>query len=433
MVTDRMIGNELRWIMKSLLAQAQTVLAEVSSTFDISTELLETLREPRSSLTVSVPLRRDDGELEIYRGHRVRYNDLLGPAKGGLRFHPHVTLDEVEALSFWMTIKCTLLGLPFGGGKGGIAVDVRQLLRWERERLTRTFTRELGDAIGPERDIPAPDVYTDATTMAWIADEYGRNRGRSVPAVVTGKPVGLGGIPGRGTATAAGGVIALEVLRDRLSLSGRPTVAVHGFGNAGAVAAELLQDAGYRVVAVADSRNAVCALDVVALRHLKESEGHLGNARNVQHISHDDLLELDVDVLVPASLENLIDEHNAGDVRARVLLELANGPVTPAGEAVLRRRQITVIPDVLANAGGVTVSYVEWIAGRTGEHWSHERVTESLTEKMTEATEAVADTAERHGVSLRTAAFGHALRRLDFALRAGLPANEHQDSLPALV
>jgi len=411
--------------VQSLLEQAQSVLSKAATEFDIGAELLEILRRPRTTVSVSIPVRRDDGSLSIYRGHRVRYNDLLGPTKGGLRFHPSVTLDEVEALSFWMTIKCALLDLPFGGGKGGITVDPHQLSTSERERLTRSFTRELGEAIGPDRDIPAPDVNTDPMTMAWIADEYGRSRGRSIPAVVTGKPIHLRGIPGRDTATAAGGVIVLETMRERLSLPTRPRVAIHGFGNAGATAARLLDEAGYLVVAVADSRNAVynsAGLDVADVLRVKNATGRLDGIDGARDIGQEDLLELDVDVLIPASLENLIDDSNAADVRASVILELANGPVTPTAELELANRNITVIPDVLANAGGVTVSYFEWVSGRTGEAWSLERVTSELTARMTAAAVAVAHAAEHRNVNLRTAAFGRALQRLDIAARALTPA-----------
>lgn len=422
--------------MTSLLSQAQSVLTGAAPLFDISDELVETMRTPRHALSVRVPLRTDAGELKVFSGHRVRYNDLLGPTKGGLRFHPSVTLDEVEALSFWMTIKCALLDLPFGGGKGGIAVDVRQLSLRERERLTRSFTRELGDAIGPDRDIPAPDLYTDPTTMAWIADEYGRSRGRTIPAVVTGKPLHLGGIPGRDTATAAGGVIVLETLREALSLPARPTVAIHGFGNAGAVAAELLDQAGYRIVAVADSHGAVCnpkGLDVRALRAAKSAHGNLGDIDGASRMTYEDLLELDVDVLVPASLENVIQADNAEAIRARVVLELANGPVTPGAETILATRGVTVVPDVLANAGGVTVSYFEWVTGRTGERWDAERVGVALTSRMTTAALEVAKAAEERKVTLRAAAFGQALRRLDTALHTGVQIPAQRTVAPATV
>jgi glutamate dehydrogenase (NADP+) len=402
----------------SLLAQAQAVLSDVAREFSIADEVVDALGSPRAALSVSVPVRLDDGTLAVFRGHRVRYNDLLGPTKGGLRYHPDVTLDEVEALAFWMTIKCALLGLPFGGGKGGISVDPSRLSDAELERLTRSFTRELGDAIGPDRDIPAPDVNTDSRTMAWIADEYGRSRGRLSPAVVTGKPTELGGIPGRDTATAAGGVMVLETLREQLLGTDAPTVAIHGFGNAGAAAATLLTEAGYRVVAVADSRSAIyldSGLSIDELRSAKRERGRLHVPEGVQKISHDDLLELDVDVLVPASLENVVHRRNAEAVRAKVVLELANGPVTPTAEATLSARGTTVIPDVLANAGGVTVSYFEWVTGRTGEVWDHARVTSALRERMTVAAREVADTAAVRGITLRSAAFGLALLRLQAA------------------
>jgi glutamate dehydrogenase (NADP+) len=413
-----------------LLDDAAGRLDEALRYARVSEEALERLRYPKSTLKVSIPVRMDDGSLRIFRGYRVRYDDSRGPTKGGIRYHPNVNVDEVSTLAFWMTIKCAVLGLPFGGAKGGITVDPKQLSKLELERLSRGYIDAVADFIGPDVDIPAPDVYTNALIMGWMMDEYSIIRRRHVPAVITGKPLPMGGSKGRDTATADGGFDVIEALRGKLIPNDRPTVAVQGFGNVGATIALLLHDAGYRVVAVSDSQGAIFSgggLHIPTVKKVKEESRHLqaaychgsvGDLTNHDRLSNDELLSLDVDVLVPAALDNAITEENVEKIRAPVILELANGPVTSAADQALTERGVTVIPDVLANAGGVTVSYFEWAQNRTGLYWSAQEVRERLRERMVGEAVALWDFAAEHGIPLRTAAYAQALTRIGEAADA---------------
>jgi glutamate dehydrogenase (NADP+) len=417
-------------VSDSLLDDAAGRLDEALRYARVSEEALERLRYPKSTLKVSIPVRMDDGSLRIFRGYRVRYDDSRGPTKGGIRYHPNVNVDEVSTLAFWMTIKCAVLGLPFGGAKGGITVDPKQLSKLELERLSRGYIDAVADFIGPDVDIPAPDVYTNALIMGWMMDEYSIIRRRHVPAVITGKPLPMGGSKGRDTATADGGFDVIEALRGKLIPNDRPTVAVQGFGNVGATIALLLHDAGYRVVAVSDSQGAIFSgggLHIPTVKKVKEESRHLqaaychgsvGDLTNHDRLSNDELLSLDVDVLVPAALENAITEENVEKIRAPVILELANGPVTSAADQALTERGVTVIPDVLANAGGVTVSYFEWAQNRTGLYWSAQEVRERLRERMVGEAVALWDFAAEHGIPLRTAAYAQALTRIGEAADA---------------
>jgi glutamate dehydrogenase (NADP+) len=417
-------------VSDSLLDDAAGRLDEALRYARVSEEALERLPYPKSTLKVSIPVRMDDGSLRIFRGYRVRYDDSRGPTKGGIRYHPNVNVDEVSTLAFWMTIKCAVLGLPFGGAKGGITVDPKQLSKLELERLSRGYIDAVADFIGPDVDIPAPDVYTNALIMGWMMDEYSIIRRRHVPAVITGKPLPMGGSKGRDTATADGGFDVIEALRGKLIPNDRPTVAVQGFGNVGATIALLLHDAGYRVVAVSDSQGAIFSgggLHIPTVKKVKEESRHLqaaychgsvGDLTNHDRLSNDELLSLDVDVLVPAALENAITEENVEKIRAPVILELANGPVTSAADQALTERGVTVIPDVLANAGGVTVSYFEWAQNRTGLYWSAQEVRERLRERMVGEAVALWDFAAEHGIPLRTAAYAQALTRIGEAADA---------------
>ncbi|MEV4802164.1 Glu/Leu/Phe/Val dehydrogenase [Nonomuraea sp. NPDC049421] len=363
------------------------------------------LATPRRSLTVSVPVRREDGSLDVVQGFRVQHNVSRGPAKGGIRFHPATDIHEVTALAMWMTWKCALVGIPYGGAKGGVAVDPTRLTTRELERLTRRYVNEILPLIGPEKDIPAPDVGTDEQTMAWIMDTYSVNAGYSVPGVVTGKPMTLGGSLGRGGATSRGVQIAA------LAALGRSpegvTVAVQGFGKVGALAAQYLADAGCKVVAVSDITGAVHdgrGLDVAALRAwVAESGGVLGYAQ-ADAMAHDDLFELDVDVLVPAALEGVITEANAPRVRARLVVEGANGPTTPEADEILAANGTTVVPDILANAGGVIVSYLEWVQNLQACSWSSGEIELKLRELMLNAFDEVKALASERGLTLRQAA-----------------------------
>jgi glutamate dehydrogenase (NADP+) len=389
---------------------------------EVSDEVLHRLEQPNSSLKVSIPVRMDDGSLRVFAGYRVRFDDTRGPAKGGIRFHPDVDVREVTTLSYWMTFKTALVDLPFGGGKGGVSVDPRELSTAELERLSRGYVTATADALGPDTDIPAPDVATNELVMGWMADEYDKIVRGHVPAAFTGKPLALGGIPGRSSATSDGAFHVLATLRDQLLPdTGTPTVAVQGFGNAGAQLAVSLAEAGYRVVAVSDSRAAVHdaeGLDVRKLVAHKRGTGSLEDPPSGELIDADELLALDVDVLVPAALEGAIHADNAGDVRARVVLEVANGPVTADADDVLAEAGVEVVPDILANAGGVTVSWFEWIQGRTGDRWDASEVARRLEERMVRATEDVARVADERDLPLVTAAYVVALERLSAAVDA---------------
>ena len=362
---------------KTLFADAMTRLDDALEHVDISADAIERLKFPKSSLSVSLPVRMDDGSLQVFQGFRVRYDDTRGPTKGGVRFHPGVNLDEVQSLAFWMTFKCAALNIPFGGGKGGITVDPKALSKLELERLSRAYIDAIADFIGPDVDIPAPDVYTTPTIMGWMMDQYSIIRRQQCPAVVTGKPIALGGSLGRDTATATGAFYTIEALAPKFGLDrGAATVAIQGVGNAGSVLARLLFEAGYRVVAVSDSKGGVYdpkGLDIPAVQNFRERnrrieavycEGTVCNTVGGQTIGNDELLTLDVDILIPAALENQIVAENADRVRAKYIFEVANGPVSAAADRRLNARGIPVVPDILVNAGGITVSYFEWLLKR---------------------------------------------------------------------
>jgi glutamate dehydrogenase (NADP+) len=388
----------------------------------ISPDTRERLTRPKSSLEVAVPLRRDDGSLEVFSGYRVRFDDTRGPAKGGIRFHPDVDLQEITTLAFWMTFKTALMDLPFGGGKGGVAVDPKQLSASELERLSRAYVSAIADVIGPDVDIPAPDVATDEMVMGWMAHEFATIRRGHHPAAMTGKPLALGGIPGRSSATSDGAFHVLEELRSSV-LGGidEPRVAIQGFGNAGSQLATRLSDAGYLVVAVNDSSAALHdpdGLDVKTLCDHKRETGSLDDGPCGHRIGPDELLGLDVDVLAPCALEGAVHGDNAGDVRARVVLEVANGPVTADADAILDANGVEVVPDILVNAGGVTVSWFEWMQNRQGERWTAETVADRLAERMLCETRAVVGIANERNLRLRTAAYVHALERLSRAVDA---------------
>jgi glutamate dehydrogenase (NADP+) len=389
---------------------------------EVSPEVIERLRRPKSALSVSVSVRMDDGSLRIFDGYRVRYDDARGPGKGGIRFHPAVDLDEVKALAFWMTFKCALVGIPFGGAKGGVCVDTKSLSQMELERLSRQYIRQIATVIGPEIDIPAPDVYTNATIMGWMADEYSRLAGRHTPAVITGKPIPLGGSLGRDDATGRGGYYCLRQLAElRGWVSKEMRVAIQGFGNAGQHLARLLDADGWKVVAVSDSRSAIhheAGLDVAGLIRIKEGGGSVGDLPGAETIDPEALLALDVDVLAPSALEDVITERNAGNVRAQVILELANGPLTAEADDILSERGILVVPDILANAGGVIVSYFEWIQNRSGLYWREAEVHDRLETLMIEAFDATYMAMQARGCDMRLAAYVRALERIGAAIEA---------------
>ena len=408
-----------------IFSRASARLDAAAQVVEVSDDTLERLRLPKSSLKVSIPVRMDDGSLRTFGGYRVRYDDSCGPTKGGIRFHPRVDADEVQSLAFWMTFKCAALGLPFGGGKGGVSVDPKQLSLLELERLSRGYISAIADFIGPEVDIPAPDVATNELVMGWMMDEYGKIIRRIEPGVITGKPLSMGGSAGRSTATSDGAFDVIRALREDLGLADGATVAIQGFGNAGAELASLLAGDGFSVVAVSDSRGGVHdprGLDVAQVRERKRSEGQVGD-----DITGEELLALDVDVLIPAALEDAIAEDNADDVRARVVVEVANGPVTTGADEVLAANGVTVVPDILANAGGVTVSYFEWAQNKSGLRWEAADVRERLHQRMVAETKAISAFAEEKDLDLRTAAYAHALDRINAAVEAKGSASRFQD------
>lgn len=399
-------------------------LDEAARHVEISPDTMERLRLPRELLQARLTIRMDDGSLKSFEAWRCRYDDSCGPTKGGIRFHHLSTADEVEALAFWMTVKCAVAGLPYGGGKGAVRVDPRDLSVTELERLSRAYIRAFARFIGPDRDIPAPDVATNATIMGWMADEYNQIVGQVVPGVITGKPLALGGSLGRDDATARGGFNLLEHLCGRLDLDNGPRRAViQGFGNAGAHMARLLVDSGWTIVAASDSGGAIFnpqGLDVAALEKLKASGMSVRNGATgaTRQIDPDEMLSVDCELLVPAAFQDLIHEGNAERIRAKVVLELANGPVTPEADALLHKAGVTVIPDILANSGGVTVSYFEWVQNRQGERWTLERVHRELENRMNAQGDIVWKVAETRKVPLRTAAYIVGLGRLTSAIQA---------------
>lgn len=394
-------------------------------------ETLERLKHPMAILQVSIPVRMDDGSLQIFDGYRVRHNDTRGPTKGGIRYHPDVDLDEVKALAFWMTFKCAVVGVPFGGAKGGVAVHPKDLSRLELERLSRGFIRQMGDFIGPDVDILAPDMYTNAMVMGWMTDEYSKMRRQHAPAVITGKPIPLGGSLGRDDATGRGTYYCIKEIERRKGWNPRAIrVAIQGFGNSAQPVARLLHEDGYRVVAVSDSKGGVYraeGLDVPSLIYFKNESrqlkavycnGTLCEAVEATKISNAELLELDVDLLIPAALENQITAENVERVQASVIVEVANGPTTSEADAVLVHRNILVIPDILANAGGVTVSYFEWTQNKQGFYWPLEEVHQRLEAIMTREFRAIYELAEQLQIDMRTAAYVHALNRIGSAIEA---------------
>lgn len=409
----------------TILDRALTRLDEAARHLRVDGDVLERLKYPRETTKVRLMIRMDDGSRKSFLAWRCRYDDTRGPTKGGIRFHPDATAEEVETLAFWMTVKCAVMNLPYGGGKGAVQVDPRTLSKAELERLSRAYIQAFSRIIGPDRDIPAPDVYTNSMIMGWMADEYATIVGQSVPAVITGKPIALGGSLGRNDATARGGYYLVRHLARELGLPpDGMRVAVQGFGNAGQYIASLMRSDGHRIVAVSDSGGAVCragGLDVGALLEAKaagRSVASLAGENGVQALSPEDLVAAECDLLVPAALEDMIHERNADRIRAKVVLELANGPVTPEADTILDRKGVVVLPDILANAGGVTVSYFEWVQNRQGYYWSEQEVHERLRAIMEREGRAIWALSRERGISPRTAAYVHALSRLASAIEA---------------
>jgi len=405
-------------VFKNAMAQLDAAAAGLP---ELDAGVLALLRRPKRVLQVAVPVLMDDGGVKVFDGYRVQYNDARGPFKGGIRFHPQADLNEVKALAFWMAVKCAVVGVPFGGGKGGVAVDPRKLSKGELERLSRAYLRAIAANIGPDVDVPAPDMNTTPEIMGWMVDEYAKATGRLQPAVITGKPLTLGGSQGRTAATGRGGLFVLQEFAKQAKLvPAKTAVAVQGIGNVGFYFAKLAREAGYTIVALSDSKGGIYdpkGLDPEAVAAYKKEKGGLDGYPGAKAMSNAKLLELPVDVLVPAALENQLTIKNAGRIKAKVVLELANGPTAPEADIKFFKKGMVVIPDVLANAGGVTTSFLEWQQNMTGEHWTEAEVFTRLKPIMDDAAAAVMRTADEFGVTQREAAFVLALKRLDQAIR----------------
>jgi glutamate dehydrogenase (NAD(P)+) len=370
----------------------------------------------KKAVAVAIPVYMDDGTINVFEGYRVTHNIARGPSKGGIRYHPDVTLDEVKSLAMWMTWKCALVGIPFGGAKGGVVCDPKKLSRLELQKMTRRYTSEIINEIGPEKDIPAPDVGTDAAVMAWIFDTYSMNMGHSVLGVVTGKPLNVGGSLGRREATSRGALYCLrEAMRKQSQRIEGTTVAVQGFGNVGRYLAQFLHDEGAKVIAISDSRGGIHnpeGINVPAVIAHKQETGALSGFRDGDAITNEEIVLLECDVLAPCALEQVITSANADRVRARLIIEGANGPVTPDADEILEDKGVTIMPDILANAGGVIVSYFEWVQGLQEYFWKESEVNARLNDIMTRAFNETWQTHQQRGITMRTAAYGIAVNRV---------------------
>lgn len=405
---------------EDVLKNTQEAIHAALTRLGYSDTVYELLKEPIRVLTVRIPVRMDDGHTEVFTGYRAQHNDAIGPTKGGIRFHPDVTLDEVKALSIWMSIKCGIFGLPYGGAKGGIVCDPRKLSIHEQERLARGYVRAVSQIVGPAKDIPAPDVYTNPQVMAWMYDEYSRIREYDSPNFITGKPLVLGGSQGREQATALGVVVATREAAAQAGIDLKEArVIVQGFGNVGSNVARILHEMGVKVVGISDANGALYnenGLDIPDLFDKRDSFGVV--TTNFSHvISNEELLVKPCDILIPAALENQITEHNVRDIQAKLIVEAANGPTTPMADAILEERGILVVPDVLANAGGVTVSYFEWVQNNQGWYWTEDEVNSRLERMMVNAVHNILKTARRYQVSTRLAAYMVGIRPFAEAMR----------------
>ena len=410
-------------VQKNPYEVAVEQLERAAKIIDLDRDIVERLKRPDRVLIVSIPVRMDDGSLKVFVGFRSQHNNALGPYKGGVRYHPNVTLEEVMALSMWMTWKCAVAGLPYGGGKGGVIVNPKKLSRGELERLSRGYFAAIARIIGPDIDIPAPDVYTDPQTMAWFMDEYSRLYGYNAFGVVTAKPIIVGGSEGRLTSTSRGLFFVVEEAAKAIGLDLKnATVAIQGYGNVGSFAHKFLEEAGAKVIAVSDSKGAILTTPDKPLKYeevskVKRKTRSVINMEGVKKITNEELLELDVDILVPAALENVITEKNAPNIKAKIIAEGANGPTTPEADDILFKNGVLVLPDILANAGGVSVSYLEWVQNRMGYYWTPEEVDVKLKNIMVKAFKNVWNTAQRYNIDMRKAAYVYAINRVVEAMR----------------
>ncbi|UPM54704.1 Glu/Leu/Phe/Val family dehydrogenase [Gottfriedia acidiceleris] len=414
------VQNKIKEEGRELIESTQEVISEALHKLGYSKELYELLKEPLRFLTVQIPVRMDDGSVKIFTGYRSQHNDSVGPTKGGIRFHPEVNEDEVKALSMWMSLKCGIVDLPYGGGKGGIICDPRKMSTFELERLSRGYVRAISQIVGPTKDIPAPDVYTNPQIMAWMMDEYSRIQEFDSPGFITGKPLVLGGSEGRETATAQGVTICIEEAAKRkgIDLKGA-SVIVQGFGNAGSFLAKFMIEAGAKVVGISDALGALYDPDGLDIHSLLEKRDSFGTVTNLftNVISNKELLEKPCDILVPAAISNQITIENAHNIKASIVVEAANGPTTLEATKILTERGILLVPDVLASAGGVSVSYFEWVQNNQGYYWSDEEVAQKLREKMVRSFDSVYQTSVNRKVNMRLAAYMVGIRKMAEASR----------------
>jgi len=407
--------------MPNPFQNALTQLKRAREAGGLSNDVLARMETPEREIRVAIPILMDDGSIKIFNGYRIQHSSARGPYKGGIRLHPQADVNEVKALALWMTMKTAVAGIPMGGGKGGITVDPKTLSRAELERLSRGWVRTLYRDLGPKIDVPAPDVNTTPEIMAWMSDEFEKLTGDKTGATFTGKPLGKGGSEGRGSATGLGGFIVFNALSKKLNLPKNARVAIQGMGNVGGHAARIFAEHGYKIIAMSDSRGGIFnekGLDPKAIEEYKRAHGSLAGFSGAKAVSNAELLELETDVLIPAALENQITSANAKNIKAKVILELANGPTTPEADDILLEREITVIPDILANSGGVIVSFFEWEQNLKREHWSEKDVCEKLKIILEREAAAVWKRAKNLSTDLRRAAFVIALERVEAALKA---------------
>ncbi|MFC4184087.1 Glu/Leu/Phe/Val family dehydrogenase [Saccharococcus thermophilus] len=420
MVADKHTSEEKEQKEYDVLAATQIVIHRALEKLGYPEEVYELLKEPIRMLTVRIPVRMDDGTVKIFTGYRAQHNDAVGPTKGGVRFHPNVTEREVKALSIWMSLKCGIVDLPYGGGKGGIVCDPRTMSFRELERLSRGYVRAISQIVGPTKDIPAPDVFTNSQIMAWMMDEYSRIDEFNSPGFITGKPLVLGGSHGRETATAKGVTICIrEAAKKRgIDLKGARVV-IQGFGNAGSFLAKFMHDAGAKVIGISDVYGALYDPNGLDIDYLLERRDSFGTVTKLfkNTITNKELLELDCDILVPAAIENQITEENAPNIKASIVVEAANGPTTLEATEILTKRGILLVPDVLASAGGVTVSYFEWVQNNQGYYWTEEEVEERLEKVMVKAFNNVYEMAQTRRVDMRLAAYMVGVRKMAEACR----------------
>lgn len=401
--------------MNNPYQNAMAQLEKVAKLKNFDPAFLEVMRHPDRDIRISIPVKMDDGYTKIFEGYRVEHNNARGPYKGGIRYHSQTEINEVKALAFWMTIKCAVAGIPMGGGKGGITVEPKDLSKGELERLSRGWVQKLVDNLGPYKDVPAPDVNTTPEIMSWMVDEYEKLTGDKTGATFTGKPLDKGGSEGRGAATGMGGFYVFNALRENLGLPEKCKVVIQGFGNVGSNAAEIFQSHGHTVMAVSDSKGGIYnenGLDIKALMEHKKNTGSLSGFAGAKDLTNEELLETPCDLLVPAAFENVITDQNSPKIHAKAILELANGPITPEADEILFKAGIPVIPDVLANSGGVTVSYFEWEQNLKGEHWSEADVNTKLKTILDDSSKKIFTTSKELNTNLRNSAFILALERI---------------------